>query len=373
MSAEEEAAVIRIVTRFASLDDLVARAGLLVSADTITVATLAPLPEVGEQRPFQVVLADGTPAIEGVGEVVTGKRLKIIELDEVSRELHDRILAARKQLPRPGARTAPPPFRRTLEGPPSPAAAKAIEPEPEAVAAIWPVVTDPLPPPPIDTPARVAAPVPVPAKDPTPPPARLAGPPPSEETLLVAGAWAPPPWLVTRKAKITMGTVAVILLIGIVAAIAGGDGGKPSAPTTIAGAAPIDAGTKAQPPVSDPGPPPDAEPAGVDAGAEADAEPAPEPEPEPPKKPRKATPKRTASKPPPAAKKSAGKIRVAVRSEPKGASVKIDGAAVTGGSAMLTSGSVVTVVATMRGYKRARKTVKVGGKVTSITIKLDKM
>jgi hypothetical protein len=343
-AAEGELAVIRVPTRFATLDELVARPAVVVTGDIITVAATA-LPAVGERRRFQVLLADGTPVLEGLGEVATGKRLRIIELDAASRPVHERILAARKPLPLPrpsGSRAAPPPYKRTLEGPPSPAAAAEVAPPPPAPAE---------PPPPV-----TAAPAPVPAPD-------------DDEPLPPLG-WQLPPWLRSRRVQIGLGVAGAILLIGLVAALAGDDE-PPATPAPVASAERVDAGLAVGPP------PPDAEPAPTEpepeaAPAEVDVEDAEEP---PPPTRRKREPKKTAKTEPKTEKKKSAtgrQVRLAVKSNPPGASIRVDGRPLDGGSVMVAAGSTVKVTATKRGYRRLTRSIDVG-KNTSIVLKLEEM
>src|SRR6185503_4093585 len=101
MSSGDDAATIRVPTKFTSVDQLVAKAAPHVDGEIISAPTGGC--KVGEQRWFQVLLADGTVALEGLGEVVSGSklgtRLKIVDLDAESRIVHTKILAAKP--PRP--------------------------------------------------------------------------------------------------------------------------------------------------------------------------------------------------------------------------------------------------------------------------------
>jgi hypothetical protein len=315
--------LIRISTAFTSIDQLIARAAPMVEGDTISVVTAtATVPAAGEQRRFQVLLADGTPALDGLGEVIAGgSRLRIVELDRASRPVHARILAARSAARPGGLRTAPPPFRSA------------------------PAVVETAP-----APEAVPAPEPVPAPVATP-------------TSLV---WIPPAWLRSRRVQVALATAGVILLIGIVAAIADdGDPPRAAAATPTASAPVAAAPAPAEPPTpEEPAPSPDDPPA-VDTRT-PDA---------PPKQPPHDRPaKRSSSRPAPATKKpGAGrKVRLSVRSNPAGASIRVDGDSVGAAGAMVPAGSTVKVTVTKRGYKRATRSVKVG-KATSLVIKLERM
>lgn len=339
-AAEGDAGVIRVPTRFSSLDELVAQAAVVVTGDIVTVAATA-LPAVGERRRFQVLLADGTAALEGLGEVATGKRLRIVELDPSSRPVHERILAARKPLPLPrpsASRAAPPPYKRTLEGPPSPAAAAEVAPPPP-----------PAPP----APEVTAAPA-----------------PPEDDEPLPALGWQLPPWLRSRRVQIGLGVTGAILLIGLIAAIAGGDEDAPPTPAQVAGAERIDAGVAAGPPPPDAAPAP-TEPEPAEVGVE-------EAEETPPATRRERAPKKkekTAKKPEKQTEKKSGSgrmVRLAVKSNPPGASIRVDGRPLDGGSVVVAAGSTVTVTATKRGYRRVTRSVDVG-RNTSIVLELEEM
>jgi hypothetical protein len=180
-----------------------------------------------------------------------------------------------------------------------------------------------------------------------------------------------PPWLQSRRVRIGLGVTAAIFLIGIIAAFAADD--PPSKAAVAMGGAERDAGAGVAAAPHGPDATP-SEPAADEEEPEADDETI-EPDEEPPPVKKKASPrKRTTSKPAPAAKKSSSgrQVRLTVKTEPAGASVRVDGEELRGGEVMVRSGSTVKVTATKKGYKRVTKSVKVT-KATPIVIKLKKL
>jgi hypothetical protein len=421
------AEVIRIATGFTSVDQLVTRAGLLVDAESVFVAT-ATSPPAGERRRFELVLADGKPALAGLGEVIggaarvglqTGVRLRIVELDEASRPVHARIVAAKPAtLKAAGApRLAPPPFRKPGEAPAEPgsvasvaaaiaaSAPGAAELQPSAVAELAAAVAEPAPTP-EPTPAPVVAATIRPAAEPT----ELI-----DDDLRPAGMRQLPPWMRSKRVQIAAAVIGGIFLVGIIAAFASDDPPAPRPQSTKAVASSLRGADGERKPSTQPtttttttttaAPTPDDPTAAaaddeavadVDAGVEADPEEVvaddgevtdDTAEPAPPAKKKRAErssrrkrespAKRTARRDPPAkkkqdVKKTSRQVRLSVRSEPSGASIKVNGASISGGIANVEAGSTVKVTATKRGYKRATKSVKVG-KGTSVVIKLEKM
>ena len=129
---------LRAVTRCATLEEFIAGYGRLAGEDTIFVVTRAPRPP-GPPRPFVVQLSDGSTVLRGIAEVIEshslptgpdgqcGMRLRIVEMDAQSREVHKKLLApARKAAPPavphhvPPEGTAPwPPLPERLPSPPT--------------------------------------------------------------------------------------------------------------------------------------------------------------------------------------------------------------------------------------------------------------
>ena len=97
--------LIRLGTKFATLDEFVARFAPFVTATSVTMPAVGDL-KVGAEGRFVIQLADSREAmtgrcrVEAVNGTVVGApgrpvmRLGLLEMDEASRSIHQRLLAA---------------------------------------------------------------------------------------------------------------------------------------------------------------------------------------------------------------------------------------------------------------------------------------
>jgi len=180
--------IARIVTRCRSYREFLATYGQLADATSLFVVTPAPL-AAGERRRFVIALADRSPVMEGLAEVVeprggptglAGMRLRFIGLPPASRAVHQQLLSARRTSPaelpaRPP--TIPPPHPPSLAVPTPPRRSSLPPPFPRgrlAKGTAPPIPVEVAPPPP---PAAVEVAPPLPEVAASPPRPRAFEPP----------------------------------------------------------------------------------------------------------------------------------------------------------------------------------------------------
>ena len=166
--------IARIVTRCRSYREFLATYGQLADATSLFVVTPAPL-AAGERRRFVIALADRSPVMEGLAEVVeprggptglAGMRLRFIGLPPASRAVHQQLLSARRTSPaelpaRPP--TIPPPHPPSLAVPTPPRRSSLPPPFPRgrlAKGTAPPIPVEVAPPPPPPAAVEVAPPLP---------------------------------------------------------------------------------------------------------------------------------------------------------------------------------------------------------------------
>jgi hypothetical protein len=109
-------ASLRITTKCATVDEFVSTFARHADETSLFVAMKQPRP-LGEKQPLEVRLADGKPVLIGEGQIVEsrgpsdggerpGMRVALLSLDDASRAVHARLLAAKAELGRNGGARA---------------------------------------------------------------------------------------------------------------------------------------------------------------------------------------------------------------------------------------------------------------------------
>jgi hypothetical protein len=197
---------LRITTRCGSMEDFILTFGLFAVDNTLFIGTKTAR-KVGQRQRCDILLVDGQPLLRGVAEIVAvdsgaqtgcpGMRIKMLELDASSQEMHKKIVRYARLLAED--KTPQLPFRPSELRVAAPAPARTRIDE---IDAGWDDIPVPLPP----AVARAAeVPTPVPLPPPPEPEPETEPPPPAPVTVVAAPPPAPapaaPPRPVARRAS----------------------------------------------------------------------------------------------------------------------------------------------------------------------------